>query len=142
MSEEALTVSQLLRMLLVIATGSLVWFSAAAADAPASKPSAAAAAAALEKQLGALKFDNIALADALDMLREASGGATFTADWDELRKLRIDVTTPVTADIPAGKRLREVLDIVLKKIDDKERLAYRVEDESIEITTKEVAKKK
>jgi hypothetical protein len=101
---------------------------------------ASEARALLDKRLPAAKLDNVALADAIDFLRDISG-VNITVDWKALEAINISKNTQINLnlhDVSAGK----VLSLILAEAGPGDLLTYYIDQNVVEITTREVADQK
>jgi hypothetical protein len=92
---------------------------------------------ALSRRLPEIKFNQITLADAVDFLRDVSG-ANIHVNWRALEAMGIDRQTPVSmqlSDVPMRRVLRSLLD----ECGGPNQLTYYVDDDVIEITSRELA---
>ena len=91
----------------------------------------------LNSSLPEVKFDGVALGDALDFLRDVSG-INLTVNWKALE------AAGVTKDMPVTLRLRNIsarkaLEMVLAEAGGSSTLTYDVDEGVVEVTTKELA---
>lgn len=91
----------------------------------------------LNASLPEVKFDGVALGDALDFLRDVSG-INMTVNWKALE------AAGVTKDMPVTLRLRNIsarkaLEMVLDGAAGSDKLTYDVDEGVVEVTTKELA---
>jgi hypothetical protein len=86
-----------------------------------------------------VKFSSTPLADALDMLSDLSG-ANLNVDWKTLEAAGISRQTPVTATLH-GVPMRKVLSLILAQAAGADTLTFYLEDNVIQITTRDDADK-
>jgi hypothetical protein len=86
-----------------------------------------------------VKFTSTPLADALDMLSDLTG-ANLNADWKILEAAGISRQTPITAELH-GVPMRKVLSMILEQAAGADTLTFYLEDNVIQITTREEADK-
>jgi hypothetical protein len=101
---------------------------------------ASEARALLDKRLPAAKLDNVALADAIDFLRDISG-VNITVDWKALEAIGISKNAQINLnlhDVSAGK----VLSLMLSEAGPGDLLTYYIDQNVIEITTRQIADEK
>jgi hypothetical protein len=101
---------------------------------------ASEARALLDKRLPAAKLDNVALVDAIDFLRDISG-VNITVDWKSLEAIGISKNAQINLnlhDVSAGK----VLSLILSEAGPGDLLTYYIDQNVIQITTREVADSK
>jgi hypothetical protein len=127
-------ISFFLRALCAATIGLLVGFAqptfAAGADARAT----------LNKRLPAAKLDNVPLADAIDFLRDISG-LNVIVDWKSLEAINITKSTQINLnlhDVATGK----VLSLMLAEAGPGDLLTYYIDQDVVQITTREVADQK
>ncbi len=94
---------------------------------------------ALNTTLPDLRFDNISLSDALDFLRDVSG-ANIHVNWRALEEAGVGKDTTVNVHL-RSVALRKVLGLVLSESGSGNLLTYYIDDNIIEITTRELADK-
>src|SRR5665213_3420000 len=116
----------------VVVAGSLV-----CGLAPAPARAASAARRQLNTTLPEVKFEGVALTDAMDFLRDVSG-ANMTVNWKALEEAGITKDTPVTVRLRSVS-LRKALDMVLQEAGGGDKLAYDLDQGVIAITTRELA---
>jgi hypothetical protein len=124
--------SPLLRALCIFAVIALLSFTTPAR--------ASQARALLDKRLPAAKLDNVALVDALDFLRDISG-VNIDVNWKALEAINISKNAEINLnlhDVSAGK----VLSLILTQAGPGDLLTYYVDQNVVEITTKEIADQK
>ena len=95
------------------------------------------AAAALQKKLPEIKFNSVALEDAIDFLRDVSG-ANIHVNWRALELMNVTRQTPISVRLN-DVSLRRVLKSVLDEAGAGEQLTWYIEEGVIEITTREIA---
>jgi len=114
---------------------------AAAALIPTHSTSAASANASARRQLNTVlpevKLSGVALADALDFLRDVSG-VNLTINWKALEQAGIAKDTPINVRLRAIS-LRKALDLILPEASGTEPLTYDLDEGVVEITTKALA---
>ena len=130
-------------------------FAAAPATRPAPTPAAAPAPAAvgvapatvgvapgraLAARLPDIKLDQIPLSDAIDFVRDVSG-ANIHVNWRALELLNVTRQTPVSLQL-SSVTTRRVLRSLLDETGAGEMLTFYVDEEVIEVTTKEISDSK
>ncbi|HEX4792751.1 MAG TPA: hypothetical protein VH370_03110 [Humisphaera sp.] len=114
---------------------------AAAALIPTHSTSAASANASARRQMNTVlpevKLSGVALADALDFLRDVSG-VNLTINWKALEQAGIAKDTPINVRLHAIS-LRKALDLILAEASGSEPLTYDLDEGVVEITTKALA---
>lgn len=93
--------------------------------------------AALNARLPDLKFDNISLGDALEFVRDVSG-ANIHVNWRAIEELGIGRDTMINVRLRSVS-LRKVLQLVLSEAGRGNLLTYYIDDNVLEITTREIA---
>src|SRR5271170_2454317 len=101
----------------------------------ATSASAVSIARALRMPLPDVNLNSIALADAIDYVRDVSN-TNIVVNWRALEAAGVDKDVAVTV------RLRGVLDGILEEAGGTTQLAYTHDEDVLEITTKELADKK
>jgi hypothetical protein len=94
----------------------------------------------LNKRLPAAKHDNVALVDAIDFLRDISG-VNIVVDWKALEAINISKNAQINLnlhDVSAAK----VLSLILSEAGPGDLLTYYVDQNVVQITTREVADQK
>ena len=94
----------------------------------------------LDKRLPAAKLDNVALVDALDFLRDIAG-VNIEVDWKALEAINISKNAQINLnlhDVSAGK----VLSLILSEAGPGDLLTFYVDQNVVEITTREIADQK
>jgi hypothetical protein len=92
---------------------------------------------ALNTVLPELRFDNITVADAIEFLRDVSG-ANIHVNWKALEAIGIGKDTTVNVRLRTVS-LRKVLNLVLSEAGSGGLLTYYIDDNVIEVTTRELA---
>ncbi len=98
---------------------------------------AASARAALNRVLPDLNFAGVTLADAIDFLRDVSG-ANIHVNWQALESVGVGRDAVVNLRM-RNVPLRKVLQLALREAGTGDLLTYYVDEDIIEITTKELA---
>ena len=93
--------------------------------------------AALNRVLPTMSFDNVALGDAIDRLRELSG-ANIHVNWRALETISVTKDLPINVRVRAVP-LRKVLALVLSETGAGDLLTFYTEDGVIEVTTRDIA---
>lgn len=91
----------------------------------------------LNSTLPEVKFDGVALGDALDFLRDVSG-INMTVNWKALEAAGVTKDTPVTLRL-RNISARKAMEMVLAEAGGSSALTYDVDEGVVEITTKELA---
>src|SRR5437016_13077874 len=91
----------------------------------------------LNRTVPDLKMTGVALADAVDSLRDISG-ANLHVNWRALEEQGIGKDTPVNVHV-RGVTVEKALNLVLSEAGAGDKLAYYIDQGVIEITTREVA---
>ena len=107
-----------------------------AAHAQSTRPSDLTARQALTHKVPELKLTGLTLSDAIDSLRDITG-LNINVHWRALEQYNITRETPVTLrlrNVSAGNVLRALVNEVGQG-----QLTYYVEDDMVEITTREIA---
>jgi hypothetical protein len=94
---------------------------------------------ALELTLPEVNFDNISISSAIDFLRDVSG-ANIHPNWKALEEAGIGKDTNVNVRLRAVS-LRKVLNLILNEAGHGSNLAFYIDQNVIEITTRELADK-
>lgn len=94
---------------------------------------------ALQQTLPEVKFDGVALSDALNFLHDVSG-ANFAVDWHSLEQLNIGKDTLINVRLRQIK-LGKALSVVLSQAGGGDLLTYYVDQNVITITSRDVADK-
>jgi hypothetical protein len=92
---------------------------------------------ALNTVLPELKFDNISLLDAIDFLRDVSG-ANMHVNWNAIEAVGVGKDTVVNLRLRSVP-LRKVLNLVLSEAGSGSLLTFYIDDDVIEVTTREIA---
>jgi hypothetical protein len=92
---------------------------------------------ALERRIPEVRFDAVALSDALDFIRDAAG-INVRVDWKVLENAGVDKAAPVTFRL-RNITVRKALDMVLREVGAGTKLAFEVEDNVLLVTTQEEA---
>ncbi len=104
---------------------------------PVTRANSRAANVALAAQQPELKFDGVALSDALDFVRDVSG-ANIHIDWKALTAVNITKDEPITLRL-RGVTLRKALDLILSEAGEGRLATFYVDENVIEITSSEEA---
>ena len=91
----------------------------------------------IDRHLPELKFQGVALVDAIDLLRDVSG-ANIHVDWKALEAAGVARDTPVNLRLK-DVTLKHVLELMLNDAGGSTALAYVVDEGVIEITTRAAA---
>jgi len=91
----------------------------------------------LNASLPEVKFDGVALGDALDFLRDVSG-INMTVNWKAMEAAGVTKDTPVTLRL-RNVSARKALEMVLAEAGGSSALTYDVDEGVVEITTRELA---
>jgi hypothetical protein len=94
---------------------------------------------ALRRPLPDVKLDSVALADAIDYIRDVSS-VNIVVNWRALEGAGISKDTVVTVRL-RGVPLRRVLQVILSEAGGTTELAFTHDEDVLEITTKELADK-
>lgn len=92
---------------------------------------------ALNRILPELRFDSITLADSIDFLRDVSG-VNIHVNWRALEEIGVGRDTTVNVRLRAVS-LRKILNLVLSEAGSGNLLTYYIDDNVIEVTTRELA---
>jgi hypothetical protein len=92
---------------------------------------------ALNTVLPELRFESITIADAIEFLRDVSG-ANIHVNWKALEEIGIGKDTTVNVRLRTVS-LRKVLNLVLSEAGSGGLLTYYIDDNVIEVTTRELA---
>src|SRR5262245_43653420 len=92
---------------------------------------------ALNTVLPDLRFDNISIGDAMEFLRDVSG-ANIHVNWKALEESGVGKDATVNVRL-RGVSLRKVLNMVLNEAGAGNLLTYYIDDNVIEVTTRELA---
>lgn len=95
---------------------------------------------ALDTRIPTVRFDATPLSDAIDFIRDAVK-ANIQVDWKTLEAAGIDRSTPVTFHL-RSITARKALDTILREAGAGAKLAYDVDENTVEITTQEESDKK
>ena len=104
------------------------------AQQPANQPSRPQA----SKGGGTIAFDNTALVDAIDYLRDITG-LNINVNWRALEEIGVSKTDPVTLKLK-NVTLRQVMKLMLENVSPGN-LTYYVDGNVLHVTTKELARK-
>ncbi len=100
----------------------------------------AASASTLSRQLGKtlpeLRFDGVALNDAIDFLRDVSG-ANITVNWKALSEQGVTPDSPLTLKL-RNVSLRKGLDLILSEAGAGDKLGWTTDQNVVEISTREL----
>lgn len=103
-------------------------------------PAPSASASTLSRQLGKtlpeLRFDGVALNDAIDFLRDVSG-ANITVNWKALSEQGVTPDAPLTLKL-RNVSLRKGLDLVLSEAGAGDKLGWTTDQNVVEISTREL----
>jgi hypothetical protein len=103
---------------------------------PAAQPDEAAARAVLDKPVADVRFDDTALTDAVDKIRDLTGANIFV-NWKSLEAAGIHRNTPVSVHL-RGRKLSTVLDLMLAIVgSERGELGYAVDQGVITISTRD-----
>jgi hypothetical protein len=91
----------------------------------------------LNTVLPELRFDNITLADAIEFLRDVSG-ANIHVNWKALEEIGVGKDAQVNVRLRTVS-LRKILALVLSEAGSGGLLTYYIDDNVIEVTTRELA---
>ena len=94
---------------------------------------------ALDAVIPDLKFDNISISDAVDFMRDVSG-ANIHVNWRAIEEIGIGKDTTINIRL-RNVSLRKVLRLALSEVSTDNLLTYYIEDNVIEITTRDLADK-
>lgn len=94
---------------------------------------------ALNAVLPELRFDNVTVDSAIDFLRDASG-ANIHVNWRAIEESGIDKNTTINVRLRSVP-LRKVLQLVLSEAGHGTALTYYIDDNVIEVTTRELSDK-
>lgn len=130
--------------LLTIALASPL-FAATPVPPPATRPASPAVVGvapgrALAAKLPDIKLDNIPLSDAIDFVRDVSG-ANIHVNWRALELLNVTRQMPVSVQL-FNVTTRRVLRSLLDETGAGEMLTFYVDEDVVEITTKEISDQK
>lgn len=95
---------------------------------------------ALRMPLPDVNLNSVALADAIDYIRDVSN-TNIVVNWRALEAAGVDKDVAITVRL-RGVPLRRVLDVMLEEAGGTTQLAYTHDEDVLEITTKELADKK
>jgi len=93
----------------------------------------------LNNVLPDVKFDNVSISDAIDFLRDVSA-ANIHVNWRALEEVGVGKDTTVNVRLRAVS-LRKILSMVLNEAGTGNALTYYIDDNVIEVTTRELADK-
>lgn len=122
-----------LTRLAVAVLGSILVVGTAASAAPRARSTSAS----LNRVLPEMKFDGIALGEAIDFLRDVTG-ANLHVNWKALEGAGVTADTPINIRLRQVP-LRKVLSLVLSEAAPGGELTYQLDGGVIEITTRELA---
>jgi hypothetical protein len=107
---------------------------------PTPAPAAISAARkSLNSTLPELRFDNVTLGDAFDFLRDVSG-ANIHVNWKALEEIGVGKEATINVRLRTVT-LRKVLNLVLSEASSSNLLTFYIDDNIIEVTTRELADK-
>ncbi|HVT90610.1 MAG TPA: hypothetical protein VHD56_17275 [Tepidisphaeraceae bacterium] len=92
---------------------------------------------ALEANIPDLRFDNISLSDAINFLRDTSG-VNFHVNWSAIEAAGITKETTINIRLRSVS-LKKILNLVLNEAGHGTILTYYIDDNVIEVTTRELA---
>jgi len=93
----------------------------------------------LNNVLPDVKFDNVSISDAIDFLRDVSA-ANIHVNWRALEEVGVGKDTTVNVRLRSVS-LRKILSMVLNEAGTGNILTYYIDDNVIEVTTREIADK-
>jgi hypothetical protein len=126
------------RLALIVAVAAGL-FAAAVVPTPANAQ-VSATRRVLSRTLPEMKFTGVGLGEAIDFLRDVSG-ANIHVNWKALEELNVTPDTQVNLRLRSVS-LRKVLNLLLSEAGGGDALAFYVDANVVEITTKELADKK
>jgi len=94
---------------------------------------------ALNNVMPEVKFDNVSISDAIDFLRDVSS-ANIHVNWRALEEIGVGKDTTVNIRLRSVS-LRKILSMVLNEAGTGNLLTYYIDDNVIEVTTREIADK-